>query len=701
MRRLLLLLPFLALSGWAANPAYVGSLGSFSLSTAGTTQTDTLTSTSTAGNDVIVGLTLKNTASTVSSVTATGAVFLPYVGETANGTNQFPTIWVCHKCAAISSITVTISASSVFQTQVEQYSGVTSYGQASFASGSSTAPAVTITTQDANNFIVAVLADLGNAGIPTSNTGTIRDSGRTGTTSSHVGSAFCDNSAASSGTAVTCQVTITSGQWSAIGLELRSATSPMTDHVGSYGANDATDSSATSEQDFLIPVSPEPALSGNLGVCWATWAGGTTAPTVTDDKSDTVVKVNEVDDASNLDVALWSIALSSGARLVKFHFSSALASGAVFVATCSQFNNASTTTDGTCGAATITTGPNLTCGSMTTTAADIIYVVASIDTGNGPISSGTGMGPCREGQGHTILIPHNVTGYCSEYTVTAGSGSPNPGIYFGEWASGANGTTTNQYNIIGAAFKIAAGGTAPSGMRIAREWQPAQGAVTNYFNCPSTGNFMSGVISNSSAVYTIKDSNQVTWSTNAFQGRLNYSVNSTLDPSSMCSVANTDAGNDEVMFRDIYGTATSGTIVLPTACPSPSTLENSGSNIQCFNGTMTGTTTQTDGPDLTPANSGDLILDEATLGTGPTLACTNVTNCRYDCGTYTGQSDASGMCFGEGHQHYYTTSTSTLNFGWTMGSGATAGSAGAWEIKAAPAPPPGGCAISLLGVGKC
>ena len=237
MRRILTFLLLLVCIPAHASVAYVQSDGSFSLTTAGTTQTDTLTHTTTAGDDILVGLSFKTATRSVKSITATGAVFVPYVGEFPNGANDMATIWVCHKCAAISSMVVTITGTSVFETEVEEYSGVVSYGQAVAQCGNSAQaacansanPQGTITLQDSNNIIVMVSASLGSDGIPTAVTGNLRDAGRTGTTSSHVAGGFCDNTASSG--AVTCKVAITSSAWSSVTLELRGGTSPMTDHV--------------------------------------------------------------------------------------------------------------------------------------------------------------------------------------------------------------------------------------------------------------------------------------------------------------------------------------------------------------------------------------------------------------------------------------------------------------------------------------
>lgn len=690
MRRILPFLLLLVCIPAHASVGYVQSDGSFSLSTAGTTQTDTLTHTTTAGDDILVGLSFKTATRSVKSITATGAVFVPYVGEFPNSTNDMATIWVCHKCAAISSIVVTITGTSVFETEVEEYSGVVSYGQAVAQCGNSAQsacansanPQGTITLQDANNIIVMVSASIGSDGIPTAVTGNLRDAGRTANATTGVAGAFCDNTASSG--AVTCEVAITSSAWSSVTLELRSGKAPMTDHVESYGTGNSNDQNNT-QNTFKVPISSDLTLPGNTAICWITWPGSVSTPTVADDKSDTWTKDKEVDDASNQDVAIFRTATTTGAHLVTFTFGSAFAAGSSIAAHCASFNMPSATPDATCGAATVATGPLLNCGSMTTSAADVIFVVASYDGGLGYLN--TGMGPCREGAGYTILIAANNVGYCSEFTVTSGSGTPNPAIYFGEFATGASGISTNQYNIIGAAYKNpGSGGTNPSGLYIARQWETVQQNTTMYVNCPSAGNLATAAVSQLNGVITVSDSNQVAWTNNvpsSTAGSLLHSDNSSLDASSMCKQVNTDSGNDEAIFRDISGAATSSPVVAPTACPSPSSLTNSGNNIGCYNGAVTGSP-MNDAPNITPANSGDMIIAVQQIGTGPSTACASPSGCIYDLGTYTTQSDGNGWGFGEGHAHYYTTATSALDFEWTIASSETGGAA-AFEIHAAPA----------------
>jgi hypothetical protein len=318
---------------------------------------------------------------------------------------------------------------------------------------------------------------------------------------------------------------------------------------------------------------------------------------------------------------------------------------------------------------------------MTLSVADIVFVLAFFD---GALSDqGVGTGPCRAGYGFTLLIPA-ITGYCSEFSVTSAAGSLNPQVYLSEFASGAGGITTNEFNIVGVALQVSTGaGTAPSGGYIGRTWQDATGsAQTIYVNCPSNGNFMSGAYT-ATAAFTAKDSNQVSWTINTAgtDGGFNHSDNSTLDDSSMCSLKNTDSGSDEFIFRDIYNTKPTNPVVVPAACPSPSTLINSGTNKQCQNGTFTGTNPQTDAPDITPLASGDLIIAASGYGTGPSISNSAPSGALYDCGMYTTQSDQNGWCWGEGHSHYYTTSTTTLNWGWNMGTGTTVGGGFAVEIQ--------------------
>ena len=167
--------------------------------------------------------------------------------------------YVCFNCAALATVTTTLSGNSYFVTTIEEYSGVVAVGWSASATATSTHPGVTLTTQDANNWVVCETANLGSTGIPTAyaSHGTLEDANRTGTTTSHVAGAAVDNTAATA-SAVDCMDTISSGVWAATGVELRSTITacaspcPTLAQDVLWGTNDGQDT-AVNGWNFVLP----------------------------------------------------------------------------------------------------------------------------------------------------------------------------------------------------------------------------------------------------------------------------------------------------------------------------------------------------------------------------------------------------------------------------------------------------------------
>jgi hypothetical protein len=177
------------------NIAYVSGSATTCSQTSGSTvsQTCSLAAPTTAGDAVIVGVAWKTTSQTIAGVTAAGCTFFPYQQTEANSTSEAVAIWVGLNCPAISAITVTLSGGSVFETAVNEYSGVASIGQLTKDTGTSATPSASIGTQDSDNWIVMESGSLGIDGLPTAGTGQLRNAGFTGSTASDVAAVARDN----------------------------------------------------------------------------------------------------------------------------------------------------------------------------------------------------------------------------------------------------------------------------------------------------------------------------------------------------------------------------------------------------------------------------------------------------------------------------------------------------------------------------
>ena len=147
----------------------------------------TLAASTTAGNDVIVGLSWKTTTASINKVLGSdsGSFFVVYAQQ-RNGAGSASAVLVCRDCPALTSITPTFSDATKYELNVAEYSGVQWIGITGINSGTSTAPGLTFTTGDASDFIVVETSSLGNAGVITANTGTVRQANRTGTSSGDV-----------------------------------------------------------------------------------------------------------------------------------------------------------------------------------------------------------------------------------------------------------------------------------------------------------------------------------------------------------------------------------------------------------------------------------------------------------------------------------------------------------------------------------
>jgi hypothetical protein len=113
-------------------------------------------------------------------------------------------------------------ASQDINLHVEEYSGVGSIGNTATATGSTDPMNVSVTMQDANNYVVGAFGSRGTAAPTTGNPGTFR-SGEFSNAVDREASALADNTSASTGS-LNVGVTIPGGGlgWAAVGLELRS-----------------------------------------------------------------------------------------------------------------------------------------------------------------------------------------------------------------------------------------------------------------------------------------------------------------------------------------------------------------------------------------------------------------------------------------------------------------------------------------------
>jgi hypothetical protein len=178
------------------------------------------------GSTIVVGI-VQNSAVTIASVTDSGGnSYVLKVSNTTQDANGPVQIWVCASSTAQlttgSTITPkTSSGNSTSTVSVVGYSGVLRIGITATNSSSTatTHPTISLTTQDANNFVVAVMSS-GTAAVTTwaASVGNLR----TSTSALGRSQGVMDNTAASA-TSVTCTATTgRSNPYDCSAVELRS-----------------------------------------------------------------------------------------------------------------------------------------------------------------------------------------------------------------------------------------------------------------------------------------------------------------------------------------------------------------------------------------------------------------------------------------------------------------------------------------------
>jgi hypothetical protein len=126
---------------------------------------------------------------TVASVVSTTVFTVTNTVEGANNTSGGGTV-------NGSNVTVTLSGSTNFVMNVVEFSGVQSFGNVHTATFGGTNPTISVTTQLAGNFCLAGFAERAPRTFVSNVTGTLLDSGTTGTANGDVGGAVVDNNTA-------------------------------------------------------------------------------------------------------------------------------------------------------------------------------------------------------------------------------------------------------------------------------------------------------------------------------------------------------------------------------------------------------------------------------------------------------------------------------------------------------------------------
>lgn len=681
-----------------ATISYVQSDGAFAQTSSTTsTQTDTLTHTSTAGDNIAVFVGWKTTTRTLTSITATGCHFFPKSAKWTNSTNVAGQWYMGSHCPAISSIAVTLSGGGVFTTDVEEYNpNILSFGLITHATGSSTACSGSLTTQESNNFVLMGCVALETTGgyNMAASVGNLRDSGRTGTGTSNIAGGACDNTAASPGS-VTCTITTGNVQWLAVSFELRTVnpTDPLLVQTVAYSADAGDGQTLGNDPIFYLP---QPTLSGNALICGMAFEKGHTI-TISDSTggSNTWSTAATATGTNNVALIFYSLNMAASTQWFKVHLDAAPTNYAPHPK-CKEAYHINAL-DVTATTAAAVAGPNVASGSLTPTqASDLIFEFAGSDQDASLVDLVDGVqqsAVIAAGSGFSLIDADDVFGECFQDFQQGAAAAINPSCDV---------ENTVNANAVSAAFKTDSSGTPPpaTGLHIDHQttWIMFFGDESNRtIQVPADGNLLSFSSTNSnSETFTVADSHENTYAANGQQGNtvdFVYATNAAVDASQQVYVSISSSGGSEVVMRDIRGAKTSSPL-----CQAAVSGTGAQSN-------FTAGETESNVPTITPCAANDLMIWANQNGCGPPENLSSPSGAVTDNVWFTGQADGSRYDLGEGHGHYSTTGTASVNFNMVMQNAACSPSNGytfaVWEIS--PAPSGGGTtiipALPLMGAG--
>ena len=693
-KRLILLFSF-----FCSTPAW-GAIASVSASQTICSQTSasagtacTLAAPTTAGNTVIAGITWSNASASIKTVVGNvgSSYFFPYAQVC--GAGSCSAILICRNCAALTAVTPNFTQSTLYNLSTEEYSGVAAIGITGTATGMSTAPGITITSGDPNDWLVAVTSSPGNAGIPAAGTGNLRSAVNTGSSGSDVAGAACDNTVAAAGS-LSCSVAITSSAWSAVGVELRTtfpttyiwpdcdSTHPCVIHEKDTVAHGTYPDILTGP--FIVTVPPT--LPGNLMKLTISHPSAKTVTSISDDHSNAWVTGATTTDSSNAVTTevRYVCGAATGTSVITVGFDQAIVTGDVVQFSYDEVSGiaASSCGDGSSGSS----GSQgvLNSGPITTTSnGDLIFAFGICAAGNTEYGNQAGL--AMPDDVSAKIAENDFDQFMSMVDVQASAGQISPTMYAN--AQDVNNNHQMYWNIVAQAFKASSGaGTEPSGIQVVTDIHFRNWDGLGWNPLPSNGNAIVFSSSNPSAGYAMAN---LTDNYGTTYTRTPY-TDAGVDPQqdSACLGANVSARDRIFSFTpdvtethvEIY-TIAGAMNASGTGCVGTTVNGDTGNQGSTLNANIVGD------PVITPTiNSGynSAIFATGYTGTGPPTgmcisggiappACTGesagvIFNSIYA----TGMTDGSGWYTGDPYAFFYTNSTSPRSIDYTMANGMSA-----------------------------
>lgn len=362
---------------------------------------------------------------------------------------------------------------------------------------------------------------------------------------------------------------------------------------------------------------PNPTISGNTILCGIAYAStGSHTITVTDDKSDTWVNDGSNNNSSSIVAISRASNIAASGVWVNVHLSATTVGVSMG---CSEFYNitASSPLDGSVctGSATSTA---VSCSTTIGASGDILFAFYIQDSTGSPITSWTAPA------GYTALFQDIHDSLAAQYEVLAAANKPTATI-----------APSQEWNIIGAAYKPGSQGSAPAaGIHVNSVQHNAVLNTTSTFKSQfvSTGNggALLWIGTNLADITAVSGSVSGSWTQATFSGSSGSGNNH------ICEGSTGSSGDAQLWYKQGLTSANTGksdvlTVTFGGSHNANSTVmmfDLSGTNTSaffdnavCANGTQTTGTTQS-GVTITPANQNEVILTNMPVATCEATAVT-------------------------------------------------------------------------------
>lgn len=457
--------------------------------------------------------------------------------------------------------------------------------------------------------------------------------------------------------------------WLALGASLAFGQTPTLVQMVASTANPQGVGETGNTYKFVLPNAVG---ASNCLVLAIAYPSGST-PTVTDNNSNTWPSTpNQSADGGSggyvlgvfivagANAGVTTVTVTFGAAVIPFQYTLQEWNN---IATSSPLNGSQETNN-----ADPTTASALSTGSFTPGANTGGNLLLSFFAPNGSLSGAGVLTSYTAGSSFTLLHGDNgwISGQgfssASQYFIQTTPAAINPS------ATATGITTTNSFNAVAIALKVASAGTAPgSGIRIVKILHftnsgnnPTTSGSTYKLQIPATGNLRVLVSNQEQAaaginITGIVDSDSNTFTTKIFDGtspQLWYAANTSADSTAIATLTFGTSSNIPMswQFIDITGAATSPFDVMAGVTQ---TSQNS-------------VTSLTNYPTISPTTANGLVIGSIDIATGPGLAVTAPSGSVFGYVTYNGESDLSLMDNADGLANYYNAASGAIHFGWTI-----------------------------------